>query len=116
MVMIMITMALVMIIMALVMVLVRSPSTAGWDTGAVLVVGYLGLVPTALGFYLWNKGAAQVGAGVLGAANNLKIPLAVLIAWIVFGEQGPYLRALGGMGLITLGLLLATRFGAGRRS
>lgn len=41
---------------------------------------YLGLVPTALGFQLWNRGAARVSAGTLAAANQLKVPLAVAVA------------------------------------
>jgi drug/metabolite transporter (DMT)-like permease len=41
---------------------------------------YLGLVPTALGFYLWNRGASQVSAGTLAAANQVKVPLAVLVS------------------------------------
>ena len=41
---------------------------------------YLGLVPTAVGFHLWNRGASRVSAGTLAAANQLKVPLAVLVA------------------------------------
>ena len=42
------------------------------------VLLYLGLVPTAVGFWLWNKGAARTSAARLAVANNLKVPLAVL--------------------------------------
>lgn len=79
----------------------------GWDGGAWWVILYLGLVPTALGFYLWNKGASRVGAGVLGAANNLKIPLAVLVSWSVFGEEADYGRVLAGLAFILVALYLA---------
>lgn len=41
---------------------------------------YLGLVPTALGFHLWNRGASRVSAGTLAAANQIKVPLAVAVA------------------------------------
>ena len=47
---------------------------------------YLGLIPAALGFYLWNKGVARVPTGVAAVMNNLKIPGAVLLAWLLFGE------------------------------
>jgi len=80
---------------------------AGWDRDAVLVVLYLGLLPTALGFYLWNKGAARTRPGLLATANNLKVPLAVLMSWLVFNEQADHTRVLIGLALIVLGLFLA---------
>lgn len=80
----------------------------GFDGAAAWTLVYLGVVPTALGFYLWNKGAARVTAGLLAAANNLKVPLGVLVAWLVFGEmvEAP-LRVVGGLVVIALALALA---------
>jgi len=80
---------------------------AGWHGQAWLVLLYLGLLPTALGFYLWNKGAAQVGAGMLAVANNLKVPLAVLVSWLVFGEEAAYGRVMAGLVVIVGALFLA---------
>jgi len=57
-----------------------------WTAEARLTILYLGLVPTALGFWLWNRGVARVSGGVAAVMNNLKIPLAIIIAWGVFGE------------------------------
>ncbi len=88
------------------------PGFGGWTPGAVGVLLYLGLVPTAVGFYLWNKGTVTVGHGSLAVANNLKIPLAVLVSWLVFGETAPYGRALAGMALLAAGLWVS---GYGRR-
>jgi len=48
--------------------------------GTHAAVLYLGLVPTALGFHLWNRGAARVSTGTLAAANQLKVPLVVLVS------------------------------------
>jgi uncharacterized membrane protein len=45
-------------------------------------------------------------------ANNLKIPLAVLVAWLVFAESASYLRATVGLLVVVAGLVLA----AGGRS
>lgn len=70
---------------------------------------YLGLVPTALGFWAWNRGAARVASGSLAVANNLKIPVAVLVSWTVFGEEAAYGRALGGLAIV-----VATLFWLGR--
>jgi len=72
---------------------------------AVPVMLYLGLVPTAVGFWCWNRGAARVAAGPLGVANNLKIPLAVVVAWTVFGETADYGRVLLGLAVVVGALL-----------
>ncbi len=83
---------------------------AGWPPLAAsgwAVLLYLGAGPTALGFYLWNKGAARTGAGVLAAANNLKVPLGVAVSWLVFGENADYLRAVLGLAVILAALRLA---------
>ncbi len=79
----------------------------GWTGRAWWVLLYLGLLPTALGFYLWNKGATRVGAGLLATANNLKVPLAVLVSWLVFGEDAAYGRVLLGLIIILTALFLA---------
>ncbi len=89
--------------------LARGAPVGTWDPGAVVVLLYLGLVPTAVGFYLWNKGTLSVGAGALAVTNNLKIPLAVLVAWLVFGESAPYGRAVAGLALLLAGLWIASR-------
>lgn len=98
------------LVTALALVLRGGDPLAGWDRSAVLAVLYLGLVPTALGFYLWNRGAARTAPGMLAGANNLKVPLAVLVSWAVFGEQADYVRA--GFGLL---VIVAALFLAGRR-
>lgn len=99
----------------LVITLLAGPDISGWTKKSVLVLLYLGLVPTALGFYLWNKGTVTVASGQLAVGNNLKVPLAVIVSWLFFQEPAPYLRALGGMALLVLGLWLATLQTAGRR-
>ena len=52
-----------------------------------LVLLYLGLIASGLGFFLWNLGATRVAAGTLAAMNNAKIPLAVAVSLLVFGES-----------------------------
>jgi drug/metabolite transporter (DMT)-like permease len=98
-------------LLALALVLVKAAAggrpLAGWHGGAWWVLLYLGLLPTALGFYLWNKGAARVEAGVLAAANNLKVPLAVLVSWLVFGEAAAYGRVFFGLAVIVGALFWA---------
>lgn len=48
-------------------------------------LGYLGVVASGGGFYLWNTGAVRVKPGVLAVMNNLKSPLAVIVSVIFWG-------------------------------
>lgn len=72
-----------------------------------LVLVYLGLIPTGLGFYLWNKGASRVQPGFLASINNLKVPLAVLVSWMIFGEEADYLPFGLGLMLVVGALFVA---------
>ena len=61
------------------------------------ILAYLGVVASGLGFLLFNAGARRVDLGTLAVMNNLKIPLAILAAGLVFGERVDWLRlAIGG--------------------
>ena len=48
---------------------------------------YLGIFASGICFFLWNMGARRVNAGALAIFNDLKIPTAVLISLVVFGEK-----------------------------
>ncbi len=78
------------------------PTSSQW-----LTLLYLGLLPTAGAFYLWNRGATQVSSGFLASINNLKVPLAVLVSWCIFGEEADYLRFGGGLILVVAALFVA---------
>ena len=86
-----------------------APALAGWTSRSLLVLLYLGLLPTALGFWLWNRGAARVPAGFLAAANNLKVPLAVIVSWLVFREKAADAGGLAGLLLLVAALVVAGR-------
>ncbi|MFU8780431.1 MAG: DMT family transporter [Kiritimatiellia bacterium] len=78
------------------------PSFNAW-----VVLVYLGVVPSALGFYFWNRGARMAQAGTLAAANNLKIPLAVLVSLLVFRESVIWLRFLPGAIIVLVSLAVS---------
>jgi drug/metabolite transporter (DMT)-like permease len=78
-----------------------SPTWHAWQ-----VLAYLGIVPSALGFYFWNRGARIVQAGALAAANNLKIPLAVLVSLVVFREPVMWGRFMPGAAIVIISLVL----------
>ena len=75
---------------------------------SIAVLLYLGIVSTGVAFWLWNRGGVRTTAGRLAVANNLKVPLAMLAAWLVFQEAVPYLRAILGLGVILGALRLAS--------
>ena len=52
-----------------------------------LTLLYLGVLASGVGFFLWNVGATRVSSGTLAVMNNAKVPLAVAVALIFFGEQ-----------------------------
>ncbi len=77
------------------------------DREAWIVLVYLGLVPTAVGFALWNRGAARTNSGILAVVNNLKVPLAVLVSSLVFAEHVDDRRVLAGLASVVVAVFVA---------
>ena len=80
---------------------------------------YLGAIASGLGFFLWNAGAVKVNPATLAVFNNLKIPLATVIAIVVFGETADPANLVPGLMVMLLALAwaeLAYRRGATRNS
>ncbi len=76
---------------------------------AAMTLLYLGVIPTGLCFWLWNRGAVKTSVSKLAISNNLKIPTAILIAWLFFGESAPYLRVGLGIAVIVIALMISDR-------
>ena len=79
-----------------------------------LVLVYLGVVASGLGFFFWNKGASQTSVGVLAASNNAVVPLAMFASLFIFGEANggtseELVRLTIGSLLIVVALLIAKR-------
>jgi len=72
----------------------------------ILTLLYLGVISSGVCFFLWNVGARKVNAGGLAIFNNLKIPLAVAVSLLVFGEQANVPRLLIGGGIVLAALAL----------
>jgi drug/metabolite transporter (DMT)-like permease len=72
----------------------------------ILTLAYLGIIATGLGFFWWNIGATRVDTGVLAAANNAKIPLAVLVSIFVFSSQAKLLPTLTGLAVVVVAMLI----------
>jgi drug/metabolite transporter (DMT)-like permease len=67
---------------------------------------YLGAVASGISFFLWNLGARRVNTGTLAIFNDLKIPLAVAISLLFFGEQASLPNLVAGGTLVILALVL----------
>lgn len=68
---------------------------------------YLGVLASGVGFFLWNKGATQVGAGTLAVMNNAKVPLAVAVALLFFGETANLPALLASLATLAFAVWLA---------
>ena len=73
----------------------------------ILSILYLSIIPTGIGFWLWNKGAIQVEYITLAVMNNLKIPLGILFSILIFKETINPLNFCIGLIFIVLSALLS---------
>lgn len=73
-----------------------------------LVLVYLGVIASGVGFFLFNAGARRTNVGTLAVMNNVKIPLAILASVIVFRERDwvNWWRLIIGGLVIAVGLVL----------
>jgi carboxylate/amino acid/amine transporter len=76
---------------------------------------YLGIVASGFSFFLWNASARKVNTGTLAIFNDLKIPLAVTVSLVFFGEQTNLVNLLIG-GAIILAALLLNEWGSRRQA
>ena len=94
--------------------LLASLATTEWadfrpDSSQWLTLLYLGIFASGLGFFGWNLGATKVSAGTLAVFNNLKIPLAVTVSLLVFGESTDPVRLILSSACLLAALFLAQR-------
>ncbi len=84
------------------------PSLSG---NQIMILLYLGLIASGLGFYAWNRGAREVGSsGTLAVMNNGYIPLAIIVSLTLFGEDGEWGRIFLGAGVILAAVVLSERY------
>lgn len=70
---------------------------------------YLGAVASGISFFLWNKGATMVSTPILAVSNNLKVPAAIIISLLVFGENTDLFKLFIGGSVILLSFYLSYR-------
>jgi drug/metabolite transporter (DMT)-like permease len=80
-------------------------STITLTTKQLWTLAYLGIFASGICFFIWNLASRKVNTGVLAIFNDLKIPLAVAVSLIVFGEKTDLVSLLIG-GAIVVGSLV----------
>lgn len=70
------------------------------------VLLWLGVVASGLGYFLWNKGACEVDAGVLAIMNNALVPVGLVMNLLIWGRETNYLLLLLGSAVIGFSLWL----------
>lgn len=87
----------------------RMPTTVGqW-----LVLLWLGVVASGLGYFLWNRGATQVDAGTLAVMNNALIPAGLLVNLLIWGREADLPRLSIGAAILGGALWYGLRGGRG---
>ena len=75
---------------------------------------YLGLIASGLGYFLWNKGATKVDAGILAIMNNALIPAGLLVNLLIWNREADLTRLALGGGVMLFSLVLHEYWGKQR--
>lgn len=70
-------------------------------------IAYVALFPSVLAYIFWNRAVAELGANKSGQFMHLMPAFGAILSWLLLGE-GLYFFHLIGIGLIALGIYLAT--------
>ncbi len=70
------------------------------------ILVYLGTIASGAGYFLWNKGACQVNAGVLAIMNNVLIPMGLIVNVLIWNREEDLGRLLIGGLIIAASLWL----------
>ena len=101
------------LLVSLILVAVGTDYTRTSVTGIqVVVILFLGILASGIGFFLWNYGATKTNAGTLAALNNLKVPLAVMVSLLFFEDLGgdALIRLILGGGIIIFAIAWSERY------
>ncbi|HVU15181.1 MAG TPA: EamA family transporter [Phototrophicaceae bacterium] len=77
-------------------------TTQGW-----LLVLYLGLIPTALAYWMFQAGLRSVSATAASIISMLEPMVAALLAWLIFGETLALAGIVGALLLVASIILLS---------
>lgn len=79
------------------------------STSSTLAVGYMGIIPGAVGYACWTYVLSRLPASVAVSFIYLVPAFAILIAWLWLGEVPPLIALLGGVFVICGVIVVNTR-------
>jgi drug/metabolite transporter (DMT)-like permease len=79
------------------------------DTATWLLIVWMGVGASGLGFYFWDKGSLFVSSGTLAVMNNLVIPLGLMVEILFFGQALNSETYLIGTLIIVVSILVSLR-------
>ncbi|WP_144392194.1 DMT family transporter [Pleionea sediminis] len=74
----------------------------------VLVILWLGLIASGVGYFCWNYGAKQVNTGQLATMNNALIPVGLLVNVVIWQRNIDWLPLLAGGSIILISVIIAS--------
>lgn len=90
--------------------LLGNPEKLPTTTQQWLILTYLGIIASGIGYFAWNKGATLVDIGTLAVANNLLIPAGILVNVLFWNRDADIVRLAIGGGIILLALWVNDKF------
>ena len=83
-----------------------NPAKFQVDLTQALVLLWLGVVASGLGYFMWNKGACEVDSGVLAIMNNALIPAAIIVNLVFWQKDANLTRLILGAVIMYISLLI----------
>ena len=83
-----------------------NPAKFHVDLTQTLVLLWLGIVASGLGYFMWNKGACEVDSGVLAIMNNALIPAAIIVNLLFWQKDANLTRLIVGAAIMYISLLI----------
>ena len=83
-----------------------NPAKFQVDLTQALVLLWLGVVASGLGYFMWNKGACEVDSGVLAIMNNALIPAAIIVNLLFWQKDANLTRLIVGAAIMYISLLI----------
>lgn len=75
-----------------------------------IVLLWLGMVASGIGYFMWNYGATKVDAGTLAIMNNMMVPAGLLVNFAIWQQHPNWISFTMGSSLIIASLWVHKRW------
>ena len=83
-----------------------NPAKFSLTSTQILVLLWLGIVASGVGYFMWNKGACEVDSGVLAIMNNALIPAAIIVNLVFWQKDTDLTRLILGAVIMYISLII----------